>query len=209
MLLLTLCRAPVAATEFPRFDSDRAADLWVRRSSPAYRRMAETVDQRGGYEFRRVTGRPGGLAYTRDGRGYVELHDGLEGARRVSILIFELVNLFQEPRHQKVADLVRRGELESPTEFALLRERVEYDSLRLHRDVLVELERVTGTIPPEMITWASSTAKSFAEYQLPCICDYIEAQAASGHTAHYHELFRKHRAEHLAGRTKRETTRRD
>jgi hypothetical protein len=43
----------------------------------------------------------------------------------------------------------------------------------------------------------SSTAKSFAAYRLPYAYDYIKAQAASGHTAHYLRLFEKHRAEYL------------
>jgi hypothetical protein len=159
--------------------------------------MAEVVDRRGGYTFGPNTESPGGRAYFKDGRGYIELNDALKGPHRVSVLIFELTNLYQEPRHQEVANRVRRGELNNPAAFGLLRETIEYDGLRLHRDVLVELKPVLGTVPPEMITWASSTAKSFAEYQLPFAYDYLKAQEASGHTAHYLKLFEKHRAEYL------------
>ena len=140
---------------------------------------------------------PNGVAYTKDGRGYIELNDKLKGAHRVSILVFELTNLYQERRHREVTDRVRRGELDNPAVFGMLREMIEYDGLRLHREVLVELQSVIGTVPPEMITWVVASVKSVAEYELPFAYDYLKAQAANGHTAHYLKLFEKHRAEYM------------
>jgi hypothetical protein len=116
--------------------------------------------------------------------------------------MFEMTNLYQERRHQDVADRVRRGELNNPPVFGLWRESIEYDGLRMHRDMLLELKPALGTIPPAMITWVSSTAKTFAEYQLPYAYDYLKAQEASGHTAHYLRLFEKHRAEYLNSQRK-------
>jgi len=196
-LLLLIGPAVAQAAGLPEFESDPQADRWLREQSPGYRRLAEIVDRRGGYTIGRTTESPGGLAYFKGGRGYIELNDVLKGTHRVSVIIFELTNLYQEPRHQEVANRVRQGELNNPAAFALLRESIEYDGLRLHRDVLLELEPVLGAVPPEMITWVSSTAKTFAEYRLPFAYDYLKAQAASGHTAHYLKLFEKHRAEHL------------
>ncbi len=49
-----------------------------------------------------------------------------------------------------------------------------------------------------MITWVSSTAKTFAEYQPPFAYDYIKAQMASGHTEHFTRLFERHRAEYAS-----------
>ena len=204
MLLLLLVPSVACAAGLPDFESDRQADQWLREHSSRYRSMAEGVDRRGGYTIGRAAEAPAGLAYFKDGRGYIELNDALKGAQRVSVLIFEVTNLHQEPRHQEVAERVRQGELNNPAAFGLLREMIEYDGLRLHRDVLVELKPVLGTVPPEMITWASSTAKSFAEYELPYAYDYLKAQAASGHTAHYLGLFEKHRAEYLKAMRKEE-----
>lgn len=195
MLLISL--PAVSSAELPDFESDSQADRWLRKSSTCYRRRAESVDRNGGYAIIHGRDAPAGLAYFKDGRGYIELNDSLKGAHRVSVLIFELTNLHQEERHQEVAHRVRRGELNNPAEFALLRESIEYDGLRLHREVLQELEAVVGTVPAQMITWVSSTAKSFAEYQLPFAYDYLKAQAASGNTAHYFKLFEKHRAEYF------------
>jgi hypothetical protein len=195
--LLLLGPAVAEAEGLPAFETDAQADRWLREQCPGYRRLAEIVDRRGGYTIRRTAEYPGGVAYFKDGRGYIELNDALKGAHRVSVIVFELTNLYQENRHQEVAHRVRRGELNNPHAFGLMREMIEYDGLRMHRDLLVELKPALGTVPAEMITWVSSTAKTFAEYQLPYAYDYLKAQEASGHTAHYLRLFEKHRAEYL------------
>ncbi len=185
------------AEGLPDFESDQEADRWLRAQSPRYRSMAEGVDRNGGYTIGRTTEMPGGVAYFKGGRGYIELNDTVKGAHRVSLLIFELTNLHQEPRHREVTDRVRQGKLNTPAVFALLREAIECDGLRLHYDVLADLQPVLGAVPPAMITWASSNAKSFAAYRPPFVYDYLKAQEASGHTAHYIRLFEKHRAEYL------------
>lgn len=197
LLLLLGISVAGAPEELPVFKSDLQADRWLREQSPWYRSMAQVVDQRGGYTIGRTTEMPGGVAYFKNGRGFIELNDSLKGPHRVSVLIFELTNLYQEHRHQEVANRVRHGDLNNPAAFGLLRETIEYDGLRLHRDVLLDLKPVLRAIPPEMITWISSTAKSFEEYQLPFAYDYLKAQQAGGHTAHYIRLFEKHRAEYL------------
>lgn len=189
--------APAAqgAAVIPAFTNDAAADAWVREHSPAYRRMAEFVDARWGCDFGPNTNTAGGLAYVENGRGRIDLAAALTGARRVSVMIFEMMNLRQQDRHEEVTAPVRRGEQTDATLFALRREAVEYDALRLHRDVLIELERSVGELPPEMVTWVSSTATNVAGYLLPYAHDYFKAQAESGHTQHYYRLFEKHRAE--------------
>lgn len=202
-VLIALCfLAPLVeyahAAALPAFQTDLEADRWLRTKSPAYLQMAERVDAQGGYTFIRNADIPGGLAYFQSGRGFIELSESLKGAHRVSVLIFEITNLAQENRHREVTDRVRRGELNTPSVFGMLREIIEYDGLRLHHTVLADLQRVLDPVPPEMITWVSSTAKTYAEYQVPFVYDYLRAQAASGHTDHYIKIFEKHRAEFLA-----------
>ena len=195
MLLGSLLQVAAA---LPDFATDEEADRWFRAHSAAYRRMAAAVDAAGGYTIRANAETPGGLAYFENGRGYIEINPRLNGPRRFSILIYEVTNLWHERKHQEVADRVRRGELDDPKMFALLRETIEYDGIRLHHQVLKELEPVLKVVPAEMITWLSSTARSFAEYDIPFVHDYLRAQEASGHTAHFVRLFDKHRAEFLA-----------
>lgn len=198
LMLAAFFLAPVAGLcggAMPDFPSDVAADQWLRGESAAYLRMAKFVDDRWGYQFGRNTNSAGGLAYIENGRGHIDLNDRLKGARRVSVMIFELTNLFQQDRHEEITTPVRRGEQKDVTKFAMLREAVEYDGLRLHREVLAELERKVGELPPEMVTWVSSTATNLSSYALPYAYDYFKAQAASGHTEHYRRLFEKHAAE--------------
>ncbi len=196
-VLSLLCRSVPRSVGHPDFKSDEEADRWVRNHSALYRKMANAVDRRGGYRFNVTTQFPGGVAYFKDGRGCIDLNEVLKGSHRVSVIIFELTNLYHENRHQEVTEWVRSGELNNAAAFGLLHELIEYDGLRLHRKVLLELQPVLEIVPPNMITWVSTTAKSFAEYQLPFVYDYVKAQATSGHTAHYLKLFETHRAEHL------------
>jgi hypothetical protein len=196
LLALLFLAAQTRAESLPDFETDQQADVWLRANSKFYKTMAENADKRGGYSISRNNDTPGGLAYFKEGHGHIELNDRLKGPHRVSIIIFEMTNLYQEHRHQEVADRVRKGKLESPQIFGLLRETIEYDGLRLHRDVLLELKPVLGTMPDAMFTWVCH-AKSFDTYQLPFVYDYIKAQESSGHTAHYWKLFEKHRAEFM------------
>lgn len=197
VLLLVLLPFLARAASLPEFSSDQDADRWFREHSSSYRNMAEVVEAAGGYTIGVTEEMPGGVAYYKGGRGYIELNNTLKGPHRFSILIFEVTNLYQEKKHRQVTDRVRRGEIEIPTEFAMLRESIEYDGIHLHYKVLKELEPVLDSIPAEMITWLSSTAKTYAGYQVPCAYEYMKAQLASGHTSHYVKLFEKHRAEYL------------
>lgn len=196
MLMMLPCLL-LRAAPLPEFASDQQADAWFRQSSGAYRKMAEAVDRAGGYTFEAVADMPAGLAYFKDGHGHIGLNGSLKGPRRYTILVFELTNLYQEDRHQEVANRVRRGELNDAAVFALMREMIEYDSIRLHYKVLLDINPLLDPVPPEMITCLSSTARNFAEYDVPYAYDYIKAQQASGHTAHYLKLFEIHRAEYL------------
>lgn len=182
---------------FPEFADDLLADRWLREHSGSYRRMAEGVDGRGGYEIRRTAEYPGGVAYTSRGRGYIELNDVLQGPHRVSVLIFEMTNLHQEERHQEVAQRVRIGVLADPMEFALLREMIEYDGLHMHHQVLRELRPHLDRVPAAMMDWICEGATDLATYRPPWAYDYLKAQRASGHTTHYLRLFERHRREFL------------
>lgn len=195
LLLLLLASAMLHAGVVPAFTNDVAADQWLRKLSPSYLRMAQVVDHKWGAEFGVATNSPGGLAYVKEGRGHIDLNDALKGAHRVSVIVFEMTNLYQQERHEEITTPVRRGELQDATKFAMLRESVEYDGLRLHREVLVELEQKVGELPPEMITWVSSTATNLSSYALPYAYDYFKAQSKGGHTEHYYRLFKRHTEE--------------
>jgi len=182
-----LTRAAVATP--PPFASDEEADAWLKSSSAFYAKMADAVEKRGGYKFRTFAGGQGGMMRVQKEGHVIELSDTLSGPARVSVLIFEMTNAFQQPKHAAIDQRVISGEVTDPIHFGLLQELIEYDGLQLHRKVLEELEASSGEIPAVMFAWVTGGAKSFAEYRVPLCADYIDAQSKSGHTAHYHKWF--------------------
>ncbi len=173
----------------PEFTSDEARDQWLRTQSPFYRSMAEAIDHNGGYRFRRGTEHPMGVVTYDNGQRFIELRDTLTGPKRLSILIFEITNAFQQPKHDEIDAAARSGALTSAREFGIRHELIELDGLRLHRRVLLELEAATSPLPPEMIAWIGPGLTTLATYEVPFAHDFIKAQEAGGHTAHYWKWF--------------------
>lgn len=184
---ILLTHAAVAAP--PVFASDEEADTWLKNSSAFYAKMADAVTKRGGYKFRTFPGGQGGMMRVEKDGHVIELSDTLSGPERVSVLIFEMTNAFQQPKHGAIDQRVINGEVTDPIHFGLLQELIEYDGLGLHRRVLEELQASSGEIPAAMFAWVTNGAKTFADYRVPLAADYIDAQAKSGHTAHYHKWF--------------------
>jgi len=191
LLLLTLfCRAG----DLPAFKTDQEADGWLRGKSPYYAMMAKDMEKRGGYKIRNGDHRLG-MYLTDDGQKYIELNPEIKGALRVSVIIFELTNAFQEVKHIEIDQRVRDGAIKNADVFALRHEMIEYDGLRYHRFVLAELDKLLGGIPREMLTWLDPGLSNLDGYHLPLAHDYLEAQEKGGHTAHYRKYFPLRQAE--------------
>jgi hypothetical protein len=191
-VLLTSAAVQVHAASLPTFDSDQAAHHWLKKNSPYYNLMAAEVERRGGLVFGDLENRSGGMLENGTGRAKsrILLARDLKGAQRLSIQIFELTNAYQQRLHDEVDERARRGAIETPAEFGLLHELIEYDGLRYHRFVLAELDAVLdGGIPREMLTWVNPKLTNLASYELPLAFEYVKAQAESGHTEHYHRWF--------------------
>jgi hypothetical protein len=179
----------VFAGEIPVFESDSAADGWLRENSPYYRMLASSIDTRSGYTFRDSAELSAGMARWENGKLVIELGHSLTGAKRVSILAFELANAYLSPQHQEIDREVTERRITTAREFGIRHELIELDALRHHRVVLEELDRRLSGVPVEMLSWISPGAASLGDYQLPFAHDYIKAQEASGHTAHYYKWF--------------------
>ncbi|WP_113959231.1 hypothetical protein [Roseimicrobium gellanilyticum] len=191
-VLLTSSAPWIHAGGLPAFESDQEAHLWLKENSPYYSLMAEEVEKRGDISFDVLENQKGGMVEsgTGQGPGRILLAKELKGAARLSIHIFELTNAYQKRLHDEVDEKVRSGAIETPAEFGLLHELIEYDGLRYHRFVLAELNAVLdGGIPREMLTWINPKLTDLSSYELPLAFEYAKAQARSGHTAHYHEWF--------------------
>jgi len=184
------------AAELPSFASDKEADAWLRSKSPFYDSMATDVDGRGGYTFCSWD-QPRGTVVHKNGTRYIQLNPDLKGGERLSILIFEITNAFQDTKHIEIDQRVRTGAIVNAEVFALRHELIEYDGLRYHRKVLAELDKPTGGIPPEMLTWIDPGLTTLDSYSLPLAHDYLESQNKGGHTDHYRKHFPIRRGEKI------------
>lgn len=172
----------------PVFANDQDADSWLRSKSTFYDSMAREVDGRGGYTIRSWD-QPQGNVVHLNGTRYIQLNDDLKGGERLSVLIFELTNAFQDTKHIEIDQRARSGVINDAEVFALRHELIEYDGLRFHREVLSELEQSIGNIPREMLTWINPRLTTLDSYRLPLAHDYLESQDKGGHTDHYRNYF--------------------
>lgn len=156
--------------------------------------MAEDIDRRGGYSFRSWDQKRGTVVHE-NGNRYIQLNPVLQGAERLSILIFEITNAFQDTKHLSIDEAARTGAISDAEVFALRHELIEYDGLRFHRDVLVDLDKALGGIPREMLIWINRQLTTLESYRLPLVHDYLESQNKNGHTEHYRRHFSMRRAE--------------
>src|ERR1043166_8276975 len=92
--------------ELPFFANDKDADAWLRSRSPFYDSMAKEIERRGGYTFRSWDRPRGNVVHTKGAR-YIELNPDLKGGERLSILIFEITNAFQDTKHIEIDQLAR------------------------------------------------------------------------------------------------------
>ncbi len=187
--ILLLLSATAFGFEWPASDAD--IDALLREKSAKYRTMSDAVRTRQNYRFETTQSVPLGMvAGDTDKKGLIiQLNPELKGDRRVSILIWEMVNAFQRPRFDEIDKRARDGTIASHQEFGLRMELIEYDSFRHHRDVLEDLQKSIEPIGPEFVKFLVPQATKLDDYKIPFAHDYIEAQAKSGHTRHYEKFY--------------------
>jgi len=190
-LMALVFYATQALAILPAFESDHLADNWLREHSGYYRMMAAAVESKTGYSFARSSKINSGDVKMEGGKLVIELSDKLTGAKRISILIFEMTNCYQHPQHSEIDMRAAEGRISNAREFGILHELVEMDGLRHHRLVLEDLDRELKGIPAEMLQWINPKLQKLSDYNLPFAYDHIKAQEAGGHTKHYHEWFPK------------------
>lgn len=177
----------------PLARSDVEVDAWLQRASATYARMLreirarpEVVDLRW-VETAEVAD---AAVASREGVLEVQLSPGLKGARRISLIAFELANAYRNREHQAIDRAVDSGLITSAAEFGLAHELYEYEALRLHRQILIELEERTGSLPAEMFM-IRPAPPSARESQLPDLLHYLKTQRDTGHTDHYRRWFER------------------
>jgi len=173
----------------PAFQDDLAADRWLRETSPFFRMMAVAVDGRGGYQIRSAVLPFKGNVMMEGSHRFIELNKNVTGDERVSILIFEMTNAYQAPKHEAIDADAFSGRIKNAREFGFWHEMVELDGLRLHRKVLVELDRAVGGISPAMLHWINPKLNSLQDYEVPLTYEYMQSMDTSGHMQHYRDWF--------------------
>ena len=191
VLVLVVTAVRAFAGELPAFDSDAAADRWLRDHSGFYKTMAAAVDARGGYSFQGSGELALGMVRWKEGKPVIELGDSLKGAKRVSILIFSLADIYESRQHQEVDADAAQGRIASEREFDVLHALVQLDGLRHHRKVLEELDSHVGGVPAEMLQWINPQLRTLSGYLLPMAYDFVKAQETGANARHYHEWFYK------------------
>lgn len=194
--LAVFCPA-AAAVDFNAFKTDEETHKWLRKASATYAAMVKDVESRPNIRgFRFVTKKdiPGGIA-VRVGRVMeIQLSVKLTGPRRISTLAFEMANSFRFPEHEAIDLAVDKGLIRTAEEFGLAHEIYEYEALRLHRKVLLEIASSHGPLPKDFYYLVTPPPRSAAHYRLPTLYQYLKTQKESGHTAHYYRHFRRRTA---------------
>jgi len=197
--------AAASAVDWEAFKTDDDVDEWLREASATYAMMVKDIESRKnlrGYRFASSEDIACGNVAWVDGSLEIQLHPELSGPLRVSVLIFEMANAYRNPEHQEIDRAVDEGYIQTPEEFGLAHEMLEYEAMRFHRAVLLEIASRTGALPTDFFFLVIPAPSSALEYRLPRLCTYLKTQKDSGHTAHYYRWFHRRRGQQSAPRKK-------
>ncbi len=188
--------AAAPAVDWHAFKTDVEVDKWLREASATYAMMVKDIESREnlrGYRFAASRDIACGNVAWVDGSLEIQLHPKLSGPLRVSVLIFEMANAYRNPEHQEIDRAVDKGYIRTPEEFGLAHEMLEYEAMRFHRAVLLEIESQAGALPADFFFLVIPAPQSATEYRLPRLYTYLKTQKESGHTAHYYRWFHRRR----------------
>lgn len=161
-------------------------DAALRKHSAKYKAMSDVVRQRQPYEIVSTDEFALGNVKQGDkGQLVIELNPRIERDRRPTILIWEMANAYQLPTFAEVTRRARAGEITSALEYGLRMEIVEYGSHRLHREVLEDLSRAGFDVDGDYLFFVNPKLTALAEYRVPTVHNYLDAQKKGGHTKHY------------------------
>lgn len=193
----TLIAHLAVSTAFPfdygSFKTDAETDKWLYDHSATYAKLVVDIKHKKGvrgYRFAVKEDVRRGMVVWVDGYLEIQLNTGLSGAGRVTTLIFEMANASRHRDHQQIDLAADRGLIQTPEEFGLAHEMLEYEALRLHRQVLLDLDTRAGPLPTGFFYFVTPAPRSTKDYQLPDLLPYLKTQRESGHTDHYYKHFR-------------------
>ena len=198
-LVAHLAVTVASAIDCGSFKTDAETDQWLTDNSPAYAKIAGEIKARKdirGYRFTSKEDDRRGMVLCSGDYIEIQLNPSLVGADRTTTLIFEMCNGSRHRDHQQIDLAADEGLIRTPEEFGLAHEMIEYEALRIHRQILLELESRAGPLPTEFFYYVTPAPRSTKDYQLPDLYQYLKAQKETGHTDHYYKLFDLRKSEH-------------
>jgi len=191
-LIVHLTVSATEGVEYNSFKTDAEADQWLCKTSTTYATMVKEIKARKGirgYRFATKDNVARGMVAWVQGYLEIQLNPKLSGPDRISTLIFEMANASRNGDHLEIDIAVDKGLIRTPEEFGLAHELIEFEALRLHRQVLIDIDSRSGALPKEFFYFVTPAPGSVSEYQLPPLHLYLKVQKESGHTAHYYKHF--------------------
>jgi len=200
-LVAHLAATVASAMDYGSFKTDAETDQWLKDNSATYATLAKDIALRKGLRGYRFVSKDTvlrGLVVWVDGYLEIHLNTELSGPNRVTTLIFEMANASRHHDHQQIDLAADDGLIRTPGEFGLAHEMIEYEALRLHRQILIEIESRAGPLPTEFFYFVTPAPRSIKDYQLPDLYQYLKAQKESGHTDHYYKHFHRRKSAHTS-----------
>lgn len=194
---LALAACAYADVDWKSFKTDAEADRWLQKNSATYAAIVKGIKARKDIRGYRIVSKADikrGMAAWVGGTLEIQLNPKLTGADRANVLIFEMVNAGRQADHAEVDAAADRGLIKTAGEFGLAHEMLEFEALRTHRQILVEIEPRAGPLPKAFFYFVTPAARSLKEYRLPLLSAYLKAQKDSGHTEHYYKHYRLRKA---------------
>ena len=193
MLVLSLVTCSTYAAIWAEENDD--IHLQLLRESSYYKNIVAEIEKKHSLIFKSQSNIALGNVIDENGDLIIEINPDLTGARRTTIIIWEIVNSFQREIFDDIGKRVMAGEINNAREYGLRMEMVEYTSFRHHKRVLLDLQLSIGGVDADYLFFINPALKRLEDYSLPYVHDYIDAQAKSGHTAHYERWYDKIKAQ--------------
>jgi hypothetical protein len=179
------------------FKSDSETDSCLYRASDTYASMTREIRARQdirGYRFVNNETVARGTVAVVDGYLEIQLNPRLTGPGRVSTIIFEMANAARNVDHGEIDTAADKGQIGSPEAFGIAHELLEFEAMRLHRQVLTQIAPRSGELPKDFFYLVTPAPRAVDDYRLPPLHLYLKAQIESGHTGHYYDHFLRREA---------------
>lgn len=156
-------------------------DDWAQRWSPTYERVSRPLRHSPGIES----------AAAKEIKSTLlpKSKQPVDASEAASVMILRIVHESQEGKRGAIDIAASQKEVWSSGEFAILHIMVDLDCLRLHRQILYEIDTRAGPLPPRMWQWINPRVESLRDYNVPFAYDWMKEARADGTFGKLQERF--------------------